>query len=309
MSQSVRKCVRASALVLVLLVALSACKGRGPEGVPGGEPFVPGEPGGLEGVPLAATVNGRPITLQAYERELARHKAGIAALGWEPATDGTLEAQVLELLIEYELIKQEAEKQGIVITADEVEAGVKATIQESGSQQDFEAWLAANQWTLDEYRQQVLLDLMTNELKKPVLAAVPSAAEQVHARHILVDSEAEARLVLEELGSGGDFSQLAAGFSRDATTRYNGGDLGWFPRGALLVREVEEAAFALEPGQTSDVVASSQGYHIVQTLEREPARPVGQETMPRLQERALEEWRQSLPEGAQIERFVEQPPP
>ena len=120
-NRSVQKCGWASALLLVLLAALSACKGRGDGGEPSGEPFVPGEPGDMEGVPLAATVNGRPITLQAYERELARHLAGTAALGWETASDGTLEAQVLDLLIEYELIKQEAEKQGIVVSADQVE--------------------------------------------------------------------------------------------------------------------------------------------------------------------------------------------
>jgi len=291
-----------------MLVVLSACKGRAPEAEPEAEPFVPSEPADLEGVPLAATVNGQPITLQAYERELARHKAGTAALGWEPASDGTLEAQVLDLLIEYELIRQEAQRQGIVITADQIEAEVNATIEASGGQQDFEAWLAANQWTMEEYRQQVLLDLTTNALKGPVLAAVPNVAEQVHARHILVDTEEQAQSLLQEINNGGDFSQLAADFSRDATTRYNGGDLNWFPRGVLLVREVEEIAFSLEPGQTSDVIASAQGYHVMQVLERDPERNIEPELMPHLWERALEEWRLSLWEGAEVERFVESSP-
>jgi foldase protein PrsA len=285
------------------LLVLSACKGPAEEAALEGEPFVPGA-GVPEGTPLAATVNGQPITLQAYERQLARHQAGIAVLGWEPATDGTLEAQVLDLLIEYELIQQEAQRQGIAITADQVEAEVSASIEASGSQQDFEAWLAANQWTLDEYRQQVLLDLVTNQLKDPVLAAVPSEAEQVHARHILVDSQAEAQSLLDQITNGADFTQLAADYSRDATTRYNGGDLGWFPRGALLVSEVEEVAFSMDVNGISGVVSSSQGYHIVQTLERESSRPIPAETMQRLWERALDEWRLKLWENAEIERFV-----
>lgn len=302
MSQRIRRSVW---LPVILLFLLSACGGPANEAQqPGGQPFVPGE-GETGDVPLAATVNGVPITLQTYERELARHRAGTAALGWETATDGTLETQVLDLLIEYELIRQAAEEQGVVITADQVEAEVNASIEASGSQQDFDAWLAANQWTMDEFRSQVLLDLMTNELKAPVLAAVPEVAEQVHARHILVDSEEEAQSVLDQLNSGADFTQLAADHSRDATSRFNGGDLGWFPRGALLVSEVEDVAFSLEPGETSGIVPSSQGYHIVQTLEKDPARPILPETMPRLWERALNEWRRSLWDGAQIERFIE----
>ena len=147
--------------------------------------------------------------------------------------------------------------------------------------------------------------MITDQLKTPVLAAVPAVTEQVHARHILVDSEAEAQSLLEQLASGSDFTQLAADFSRDATTRYNGGDLGWFPQGALLVAEVEDVAFALEPGEMSDVVPSAQGYHIVQLLEREAARPIPPESMPRRWEQALDEWRQRLWEGAEIERLVE----
>lgn len=291
-------------LAASLVLALAACGGRAGEATPEGEAFVPGEeiP---EGAPIAATVNGQPITVRAYERELARHKAGIAALGWEPATDGTLEAQVLDLLIEYELIQQEAQEQGIIVTADQIEAEVVASVDAIGSQQEFDAWLAANQWTLDEFKEQVLIDLLSSQLTVSVLASVPNEVEQVHARHILVDSQEEAQSIIDQLNAGADFTQLAADFSRDATTRYNGGDLGWFPRGALLVTDVEEAAFSMQSGETSGVVPSSQGYHVIQTLEQAESRPVPEEIMSRLQARALDEWRQSLKEGATIERFIE----
>ena len=137
MSQRIRQHVW---LPVIVLLALSACGGPAGEAEPGGEPFVPDE-GDVGDVPLAAMVNGQPITLQTYERELARHLAGTAALGWESATDSALETQVLDLLIEYELIRQTAERQGVIVSADQVEAEVNAAVQVSGSQQDFEAWL------------------------------------------------------------------------------------------------------------------------------------------------------------------------
>lgn len=290
-------------LVVLTAVMLVACRGNATDTTPvDGQPYVPGT--GASDEPLAAVVNGQPVTLDAYNREVARFQAGTNALGWEIPTDGSLEEQVLDLLIERELIRQEAARQGVVVTTAQIESEIAATLELSGSQQDFDTWLAANQWTLDEFRDQIQIELLTNQLTAPVLEAVQNSGEQVHARHILVDTEEQARAVLAELNNNGDFATLAAQQSRDATTSYNGGDLGWFPRGALIVREVEDASFTLDDGATSDVIASPQGYHIVQTLERDPNRPISPETHQRLLQNALDAWRASLWENAQVERLI-----
>jgi peptidyl-prolyl cis-trans isomerase D len=73
-------------------------------------------------------------------------------------------------------------------------------------------------------------------------------------------------------------------------TKAAGGDLGWFPRGVLVSKEVEDAAFALQPGQVSGVVQSAFGFHIVQVLERDPSRPVDQDTLLTMQKAAVEQW-------------------
>lgn len=70
---------------------------------------------------------------------------------------------------------------------------------------------------------------------------------QIHARHILLGTEEEAREVLERLKSGEDFAALARKLSQDPDTREEGGDLGWFYRGQTPLPELEEAAFALQP--------------------------------------------------------------
>jgi parvulin-like peptidyl-prolyl isomerase len=251
---------------------------------------------------LAALVNGQPITMAAYQAELQRFEAGRAALGFT-AVEGGYQQQVLDLLIEQELIRQEAAAQGVSVSDAEVDAAINEMIAESGEEY-FNGWLAGNFYSLDEFRELIRMDILSTRLLTPIIDAVPTRAEQVHARHILVNSQEVAEDVLARLQNGEDFAALAAEFSVDVTTRDTGGDLGWFPRGGLLVPEVEEVAFSQQPGQVSDVLMTAWGYHIVQTLEFDPDREIEAETRQRLLEQAKEEWRLSLRADADIQQLV-----
>lgn len=108
-----------------------------------------------------------------------------------------------------------------------------------------------------------------------------SAPEEVRARHILVSSEgagadadaaarAEVEGLLRRVRAGEDFGALAREHSDDPATRATGGDLGFFGRGAML-DAFERAVFSLRPGETSDVVRTEVGYHIIQCTEFRPA--------------------------------------
>jgi peptidyl-prolyl cis-trans isomerase C len=89
--------------------------------------------------------------------------------------------------------------------------------------------------------------------------------QEVHARHILVETEAEAKDVAERLKKGEDFAALAKEKSKDPGAE--GGDLGFFSRGQM-VKPFEEAAFALDVGQISDPVQSPFGWHIIKVEEK-----------------------------------------
>ncbi|GAB1476038.1 peptidylprolyl isomerase [Bacillota bacterium] len=90
--------------------------------------------------------------------------------------------------------------------------------------------------------------------------------DEVTANHILVKEEDLAKEVLAELREGADFGALAKEHSIDGSAA-NGGSLGTFGRGAM-VKEFEDAAFALKPGEISEVVKSQFGYHIIQLLDK-----------------------------------------
>jgi peptidyl-prolyl cis-trans isomerase C len=133
------------------------------------------------------------------------------------------------------------------------------------------------------------------------------AQEEVHARHILVGSEDEAKTIIAELGGGGDFAALAGEHSVDPSARTNGGDLGFFRRGQM-VPEFAEAAFALEPGQlTQEPVQTQFGWHVIEVLDRRTGAPSFEETEPRLRQEVAREIVTALVadlrDGAEIERF------
>jgi len=97
------------------------------------------------------------------------------------------------------------------------------------------------------------------------------AEPTVRASHILVDSEKAANEFLEAIKNGGDFEMIAKEASSCPSSE-RGGDLGEFGRGQM-VPEFEQAAFAMQPGEVSDVVKTQFGYHIIKLLERKDSIP------------------------------------
>lgn len=113
----------------------------------------------------------------------------------------------------------------------------------------------------------------------------PNEFEQVKARHILFSLRPQAGQatspdkervrkralqVLQRLRAGEDFATLAKEYSDDPGTKENGGDLGYFPRGRM-VKEFEEMAFSLSPGQMSDLVETTYGFHIIKVEDKRTA--------------------------------------
>jgi peptidyl-prolyl cis-trans isomerase C len=95
--------------------------------------------------------------------------------------------------------------------------------------------------------------------------------EEVHAKHILVDNEADAKKVIAELNGGADFAALSKQYSKDPSAAEQGGDLGFFKKDEM-VPEFATAAFALQPGQITQTPVHSQfGWHVILLVERRPA--------------------------------------
>lgn len=262
--------------------------------------------------PLAALVNGQPITLAEYEKELARYEQAQAELGITP-DDGSPDYRgtVLDALIETELIAQAAAGKGLVITAEMIDARLAELEEASGGPENFAAWLESNQWSREEFREALAAEMLTEEMVTNVTADVPTTAEQVNARYLQVDDSALAQSLLDQTRAGADFATLAREYSLDRITGENGGDLGYFARGSLLVPEIEAAAFALQPGEISDVIEATQAdgtgttYYIVQVINKDPQRDLSSEQRFVLLQQRFEAWLAEQWVQAEITRLVD----
>ncbi|MGQ9568622.1 MAG: peptidylprolyl isomerase [Anaerolineae bacterium] len=251
----------------------------------------------------------------------------------------SLDTFVLEQAIDRELIRQGAEQEGIVVTPSEIQAEIEEqfgfvrnpptptptpvltdtqalaetptptaapmTLEEF--QDAYEGYLRTLKQVAGlsetDYKKLVEAELLQRKLEAVLQARVPTTAEQVHARHILVQNEEMARLVLNRLKAGDDFAAVAKEFSQDPSTKDQGGDLGWFPRGRM-VAEFEEVAFSLPVGELSEPVKTQYGYHIIRVEERDPNRPLDETALEEARAQALDHWLQEQRTAAQIQRML-----
>jgi parvulin-like peptidyl-prolyl isomerase len=109
--------------------------------------------------------------------------------------------------------------------------------------------------------------------------------------------------LLVKLRAGQGFATLAKQYSQDKGSSDIGGDLGFFPRSVMPI-EIEAVAFALSPGQTSGVVKTDFGYHIVEVVEKDPARQVPDEMLPTWRQNTFLRWLEAERLAAQIEYLI-----
>jgi len=293
---------------IALFLLLAGCKPGGPTLIPGVSspdpsptekitqtaPETSPTPAPTE-VPLAARVNGAPITLAEYQSELAMFQAD---KGTELAPEE--KARVLADLIDQALLAEAAEENGFIVDDTTLEERIQQLTTQLGNEQALASWLSTYQFEPQTFRLSLRRSISAAWMRDQIAAEIPETAEQVHARQILLYTQEQAAEIYQQLQSGNSFRNLALKY--DPLT---GGDLGWFPRGYLTAVEIEQAAFNLQPEEYSQVIESPAGFHIIQVLERDPGRPLTPDARLVLQTRALLDWITKARSESQIEILID----
>lgn len=144
-------------------------------------------------------------------------------------------------------------------------------------------------------------DLLRQKLRDDIAKDIPQTEEQVLARHILVETEEEAKAAYDRLIAGEDFATVALEVSKDTGSAANGGELGWQPR-SFFVKEFADAAFSQEIGEIGQPVKTDFGYHIIQVIAREEL-PLTSSQYDQKKETAFNDWLTAAKEEATVETF------
>lgn len=147
------------------------------------------------------------------------------------------------------------------------------------------------------------VQILEKKLREEILSDISATDTQVRARHILVADEQTAKDLITRLQAGEDFAELAVQYSTDTGSAIQGGDLGWFGKGAM-VAEFEAAAFALENSGdiTLEPVASSFGFHIIQLVAKQET-PMTAEQFQQAQGIEFRAWLDAAREEFNVEIF------
>ncbi len=238
--------------------------------------------------PVLAKVNGQEI--RQSDVTIAEEELGPSLAQMDPSTR---KDNVLSFLIDMKIVAKAAEDKKV---ADREEFKSKLAF-------------ARNRLLMDSLLGTEGKEALTDANMKKVYedaAKQISGEQEVHARHILVESEDEAKKIAEELKKGANFAELAKKSSKDPGAA-DGGDLGFFTKDQM-VPEFSKVAFELEPGKISDPVKSQFGWHIIKVEEkRNRQAPSFDQVKPQIEQyvvrKAQADYVTKLREAAKVERL------
>ncbi|WP_169833009.1 peptidylprolyl isomerase [Geosporobacter ferrireducens] len=241
-----------------------------------------------------AKVNDTPISYEEYRKNFAMIKYELeASYGdkiWSQIYQDkktflqVVQENLVERLIRDELLKQYVEKQSLQINQDAIDTEYQKQVERLNSQPEKKKYYEENQ--IDEafirkffvssaYMEEFVahvgqsITVSDEEIEKYIAENSEKYVDyqlQVRARHILVETEEEAKDLVSRIRNGEDFATLATQYSKDTGSAVQGGDLGFFPKG-IMVKEFEDMAFSLNIGEISEPVKTQFGYHIIEVLD------------------------------------------
>jgi peptidyl-prolyl cis-trans isomerase C len=279
--------------------------------------------------PVVLRVNGEEMLLSEFNERFAFYANNLAAeQGMQMTPEmaplfDALKPQYLEQLVTEKVVQQQGVRRGLTVDESAVEGQITQIKANFGSEEEYQAALTGaglssedllrtllreaelSRQTVDALRSSIQVKPYQLQLYYDLNKANYATPAQACAKHILVETEEEAKTVQADLASGISFEDEAVVKSIDSGSGANGGDLGCFPEGAMIP-VFEEAAFNAPLNEVTEPVQSEFGYHLILPYERKEAiTPTLEEVTTEVTEGAQNEVLRQLLEGYQASANVE----
>lgn len=234
---------------------------------------------------VVATVAGEEVKKVEFTKMFdifkAQYEKQFGAEVWDKEVDGrkfgdVAKEKILDMLVDTKVQLKKAEEMGIKVTDEEVNTEIENAKKYFETEEKFNEFLKEQSMDLDYFKDSVRKDMIISKLREKLTeniavtdAEIKSYYDahlnefmQVKASHLLLETKEEAQKMLDRVKAGENFNELAKQFSKDPSAKENSGDLGFFGHGDM-VEPFEQAAFALKPGQISEIVETQYGFHII----------------------------------------------
>ncbi|RJX34401.1 MAG: hypothetical protein C4531_04075 [Desulfurivibrio sp.] len=258
---------------------------------------------------VVAQVNGQPILSRDFDSAMEVAKQQFAGVGWQEGDKEQLKKMqdlTLDRLIDFELLYQASQKEKITVDEAAIKEKMAGFKKQFPSDAEFQTFMSTNQLSEDIMQTQLRRKMAIEGLQKKLYDRFSTESkvsddemhkfydankenikqpEKVRASHILVAVAADAdeaakktamekiKGIQKKLQDGGDFAKLAQE-SSDCPSKANGGDLDFFVR-QQMVKPFADVAFTIPVGQTSDIVTTEFGYHLIKVTDKQQEKQLG----------------------------------
>jgi parvulin-like peptidyl-prolyl isomerase len=282
---------------------------------------------------IAVTVNGKNIMESQVEKKIAPRLKSMSAQVPPQYMDQfkqQLRTRAVDGLIIESLLDEQVKAKGVTVSDEEVNNEIAKQLKEQNvTEEDLKKILTNYGISFEQYKKQIKQGLGYQKLIESQMGSVDvndaaveayykehadefKTPEQVRASHILIstrstdpnadpnkvkaEAKAKAQDILDQIKKGGDFAELAKKNSADPGSAAKGGDLGFFSKGQM-VKEFEETAFSLKPGEVSGLVETTYGYHIIKATDHKDANTTPMEqAKPQIKEMLTNQQKQQFAE-------------
>lgn len=254
-------------------------------------------PSPLPEIVYVAFVNESGIPLASFQASLIQFNLALVEYPDLLKAGQSAEQIVINDLLYRQILADAAYLDGYEVSSETLLEELNQLTLQAGGEESLNIWFSENGYSSKkDFLYDLSVEMAASIQRKKIFESVPTETEQVLAHQLFFNDAYLASRAYDQLSAGADWEIV-----QNSNDPFEYGYLGWFPRGYLLIPEIEEVAFTLLPGAFSEIIETELGYHILYILDKEENAPLSADALLKLKEISLTSWLEDKFQSSQIE--------